>query len=90
MSGNSNTSVAIVGIDIGKNSFHIMWVESNRNEPVRQKARILPGGQALLRPKPVERTSVRQRKTGRPVRFELTEQTRQYRTRCPQSNIWSI
>ena len=25
----------------------------------------------------IERTSVRQRKTGRPVRFELTEQTRQ-------------
>jgi integrase len=32
---------------------------------------VAPNGYAI------ERTSVRQRKTGRPVRFELTEQTRQ-------------
>lgn len=32
---------------------------------------VAPGGQAL------ERATVRQRKTGQPVRFELTEQTRQ-------------
>ena len=37
MSGNSNTSVAVVGIDIGKNSFHIVGLDSRGAIVLRQK-----------------------------------------------------
>src|ERR1700675_2180871 len=37
MSGNSNTSVAVVGIDIGKNSFHIVGLDIRGAIVLRQK-----------------------------------------------------
>jgi transposase len=37
MSGNSNTSVALVGIDIGKNSFHIGGLDERGVITLRQR-----------------------------------------------------
>jgi transposase len=37
MSQNSNTAIATVGIDIGKNSFHIVGLDSRGSIVLRQK-----------------------------------------------------
>jgi len=37
MSGNLNTTVAVIGIDIGKNSFHVVGLDARGAIALRQK-----------------------------------------------------
>ena len=114
MSQTPNTAIAVIGIDIGKNSFHVVGHDTRGAIVLRQKwsrgqvetrlanippclvgmeacvgahhlsrklnslghdARLMPA--RYVRPYTADRATVRQKKTGRPVRFELSEQTRQ-------------
>ena len=110
----NSTAIAVIGIDIGKNSFHVVGHDKRGAIVLRQKwsrgqvetrlanlppcligmeacvgahhlsrklkalghdARLMPA--KYVRPYTADRATVRQKKTGRPVRFELSEQTRQ-------------
>ncbi len=42
MSQNSNTAIAVVGIDIGKNSYHIVGLDQRGAIVLRQKFAIMP------------------------------------------------